>query len=420
MTLVTLGLNHKTAPVDIREQVVFAPEKIALALRELISVPAVNEAAIISTCNRTEIYCKLESGDADPALEWFLDHHRIQDTNHDTFLYRYIDATTVRHLLRVASGLDSMVLGEPQILGQLKTAYKQAEDAGTVGQQLGKLFQYAFSVAKEVRSETEIGSNPVSVAFTAVKLSQRIFSDLNDQTALLIGAGETIELVARHLHNNNIGRLMIVNRTYERAESLASQFNAQALPLADLGAHLAQADILISSTASQLPIIGKGAVETALKQRKHRPMFMVDLAVPRDIEPEVGTLPDVYLYNVDDLNAVIEENRRTREEAAQQAETIIESKVEEFVSWQRSLHAVETIRNYRESAHQVSADLLEKAKKMIAQGKPTDEALQYLAHTLTNKLLHNTTARLDHAAREGKHELLHAAHELLKPHDSKK
>lgn len=416
MALLALGLNHKTSPVSLREQVVFAPETIGNALLDLVSVPTVNEAAIVSTCNRTEIYCSLETQDEGPALRWFLDHHGIHDIDHTVFLYRYLDTKSVRHLLRVACGLDSMVLGEPEILGQLKTAYRQAEDAGTVGRQLGKLFQHAFSVAKCVRTETSIGAHPVSVAFTAVRLAQKIFTNLNKQTAVLIGAGETIELVARHLRNNGIGKLVIVNRTVERARSLARQFGAVAVALSDLGAYLGKADILISSTASQLPIIGKGAVETALKQRKHKPMFMVDIAVPRDIEPEVGKLGDVYLYNIDDLNMVIDENRQSREEAAQQAEIIIDYKVEEFVSWQRSLNAVETIRHYREAAQEVSQQSLEKARRLLVQGKSPEEALQYLAHTLTNKLLHDTTVRLDLAARAGRHELLDAANELLNPH----
>lgn len=420
MALLALGLNHKTSPVSLREQAVFAPENIGSALHELVSVPSVNEAAIVSTCNRTEIYCSLETQDEGPALHWFLDHHGMRDADYNAFLYRYLDTKSVRHLLRVACGLDSMVLGEPEILGQLKTAYRQAEDAGTVGGQLSRLFQHAFSTAKCVRTETAIGMHPVSVAFTAVRLAQKIFTQLNKQTAVLIGAGETIELVARHLRNNGIGRLVIVNRTPKRAKNVARQFGAEAVPLAELGVYLSKADILISSTASQLPIIGKGAVETALKQRKHKPMFMVDIAVPRDIEPEVGKLADVYLYNIDDLNTVIDENRQSREEAAQQAEIIIDYKVEEFVSWQRSLSAVETIRHYREAAHEVSRHALEKAKRMLAQGKSPEEVMQYLAHTLTNKLLHDTTVRLDHAARAGRHELLNAANELLNPPKSHK
>lgn len=413
MPLLTLGLNHRTAPLEIRERTVFAPDSIPSALGELLGVEDVDEAAIISTCNRTEIYCHLEAGEVDHTLRWFLDHHGVESLNHQAFLYRHIDTRTVRHLLRVACGLDSMVLGEPQILGQLKEAYRRAEQAGALGQQLSRLFQHAFAAAKQVRSETGIGSNPVSVAFAAVRMAQRLFTDLGEQTALMIGAGETIELAARHLRDQGIGRLVVANRSADRAQALADQFGAEAIQLAGLGDWLHQADMVVSSTASQLPIIGKGAVESALKQRKHRPMFLVDLAVPRDIEPEVGRLQDVYLYNVDDLETVIDENRRSREEAAKEAEAIVESKVAEFIEWQRSLEAVNTIRQYREQAREISQDSLEKARRMIARGKSTDEALEYLAHTLTNKLLHQPTVKLDRAAREGRRELVEAARKLF-------
>lgn len=415
MPLLALGLNHTTAPVALREQAAFAPEEIVLALKALAAVPAVNEAAIISTCNRTEIYCWLEQEDPTPALQWFLEHHGLQHQGPSDFLYRYIDAHTVRHLLRVACGLDSMVLGEPQILGQLKASYRQALEAGTIGLQLRRLFEHAFAVAKEVRTETAIGANPVSIAYAAVRLAQQIFTDLRRQTALLIGAGETIELVARHLQDNGIGQLVIANRTVERGRKLASQSNTKAIRLSELPSHLPAADILISCTASQLPIIGKGAIESALKERKHRPMFIVDIAVPRDVEPEVGKLQDVYLYNIDDLQSVIETGRQLRNEAAKQAETIIEQRVEDFMSWQRSLDAVHTIRSYREQAKTASEEVLEKARRMLQNGKSPEEALEYLAHSLTNKLLHNTTIRLDQAARNGRQDLLEAAHEILNP-----
>jgi glutamyl-tRNA reductase len=418
MPLLALGLNHNTAPVALREQAAFAPEEIVLALRGLAAVPAVNEAAIISTCNRTEIYCWLEQEDHMPALQWFLDRHGLQaPASPADFLYRYIDAHTVRHLLRVACGLDSMVLGEPQILGQLKQAYRQAQEAGTIGLQLRRLFEHAFAVAKEVRSETAIGANPVSIAYAAVRLAQQIFTDLSLQTALLIGAGETIELVARHLRDSGIGQLIIANRTLERGRRLASEFKARAVRLGELPSHLPAADILITSTASPLPIIGKGAIESALKERRHRPMFIVDIAVPRDVEPEVGRLQDVYLYNIDDLQSVIEEGRRLRSEAALQAETIVEQRVEDFMSWQRSLDAVHTIRAYRDRAKEASAETLEKALRLLHSGKSPEQALEYLAHTLTNKLLHNATVRLDQAARDGRQDLLEAAHEILNPAD---
>lgn len=414
MSLLTLGLNHKTAPLEIREQTVFVPEKIDSALQELMAVPNVSEAAIFSTCNRTEIYCHTAEARPDQTLDWFLTHHDMRGLDHDTFLYHYVDAKAVQHLIRVACGLDSMVLGEPQILGQLKSAYRHAASAGTIGQQLGKLFQHAFAAAKQVRSETSIGANPVSVAFAAVKLAQQIFTDLKQQTALLIGAGETIELVARHLRDNAIGNIIIANRSLERAESLAKQTGANAIRLADLGDCLAQGDIIVSSTASQLPIIGKGAIESALQQRKHKPMFMVDIAVPRDVEPQVSNLQDVYLYNIDDLEAVIEQNRRSRAAAAEQAEAIINLKVDEFVAWQHSLDGVEVIREYRDNAQQQGQLVLEKARKLIASGKSHDEVLRYLANTLTNKLLHDATVNIHNAAREGREDLLKAAQELFK------
>lgn len=413
MPLLTLGLNHRTAPVAIREQAVFAPEKIDLALRELITVPDVREAAIISTCNRTEVYCHLSSEQPDQTLSWFLGHHGMRDMDHETFIYQHIDQKTIQHLFRLACGLDSQILGEPQILGQLKSAYRHAEQAGTLGNQLGRLFQHAFSVAKQVRTETNIGANPVSVAFAAVRMAQQIFSNMEQLTVLLIGAGETIELAARHFQQIGVKKFIIANRTLERGKALARKTQGLSIKLAELGEYLPQADIILSSTASQLPIIGKGAVESALKQRKHRPVFMLDIAVPRDIEPQVGQLADVYLYNVDDLQAVIQENRRSREDAAKKAEVIIDMHVERFVSWQRSLEAVHTIRKYRENAQQISQQSLTKARQMLAQGKDPHEVLEQLSSTLTNKLLHATTKNLDRAAREGREDLLQAAHELF-------
>ncbi|MBN1379832.1 MAG: glutamyl-tRNA reductase [Gammaproteobacteria bacterium] len=417
MPLLALGLNHRTAPVAIRETTVFAPDKLDIALQELMAVPDVQEAAIISTCNRTEIYCRLSSEQPDRTLAWFLDHHGMHDIDHDSCIYRFIDKKTVQHLFRVACGLDSMVLGEPQILGQLKSAYRHAEQAGTLGLQLSRLFQHAFSVAKQVRSETTIGTNPVSVAYAAVRMTQQIFSDLNQLTVLLIGAGETIELAARHFQQHGVENFVIANRTLERGETLTKKFGGTAIRLGELGDYLHQADIVLTSTASQLPIIGKGAVEAALRLRKHKPMFMLDIAVPRDIEPQVGQLADVYLYNVDDLQTVIDENRRSREVAAEKAETIVDLQVENFINWQRSLEAVYTIRKYRENAREISQLALEKAKRMLAQGKDPVEVLEQLSNMLTNKLLHAATKNLDRAAREGRDDLLQAAHELFSSTD---
>jgi glutamyl-tRNA reductase len=306
-----------------------------------------------------------------------------------------------------------MVLGEPQILGQVKNAFHTAQQNGAIKKLLGRLFQHTFSVAKQIRTDTAIGCSPVSVAFAAVNLARQIFADLSQQTALLIGAGETIELAARHLCQNNIGRILVANRTLERAHNLAIEFNGYAIALTELTTHLAEADIVISSTASPLPILGKGAVESALKKRKHRPMFMVDIAVPRDIEAEVADLQDVYLYTVDDLEDVIQENQRSREEAAKQAQEIIDMQTREFSGWLRSLDAVDVILDFRSRAETMRDEVLERALRMINNDKPPEAALRYLAHTLTNKLLHAPSSNLRQAGYEGQSEILEAANTLL-------
>ncbi len=413
MSLLALGINHKTAPVDVRERVAFTPERMAEALHELSSQAPVTEAAILSTCNRTELYCGLSHDDASAVVDWLSRYHQLPRTDLAPYIYTHPDHDAVRHMLRVASGLDSLVLGEPQILGQMKDAYQAASSAGTLGGLLSRLFQHTFSVAKQVRTDTEIGSSPVSVAFAAVSLARQIFGELGDKTALLIGAGETIELVARHLHENGIGRMVVANRTAERAHLLASEFGGYSIALEEIPANLPEADIIISSTASPLPILGKGAVERALKARRHQPMFMVDIAVPRDIEPEVGDLDDVYLYKVDDLRDIIEENIASRREAAQQAEEIIESQVSQFMGWLRSLDAVETIRNYREGAEKVSVELLERARRRLDNGDSPEETLAWLARNLTNKLTHAPTVQLRQAGFDDRDDLLEAARELF-------
>lgn len=417
MTLLALGLNHKTAPVDIREKVAFTPEKLPLALRELHTVNSVNEVAILSTCNRTEVYCGVEGEDTRNVQEWFSAFHELNIADVEPYFYAHPDKQAVRHILRVASGLDSLVLGEPQILGQMKQAYSHANQAGTLGQLLNRLFQHTFSVAKQVRTDTAIGASPVSVAFAAVSLSKQIFSDLSSHTAMLIGAGETIELVARHLHESGIGRIIVANRTVEKAHNLASEFGGYAIALSEIPEHLAEADVVISSTASQLPILGKGAVESALKKRKHRPMLLVDIAVPRDIESQVSELEDVFLYTVDDLQEIIQEGLRSRQEAAQQAEEIIDTQVTHFMSWLRSLGAVDTIRDYRQGAEQIRDEVLEQAIRQIQAGKDADQVLSELARQLTNKLVHTPCARMKQAGYDGQIELLDAARELfsLKP-----
>ncbi len=413
MALLAVGLNHKTAPVQIRERVAFAPEQLPDTLRHLAAQANITEAAILSTCNRTEMLCCVDTVDSEIIIEWLRQHREFSANELNPYMYTHPEQSAVRHMLRVASGLDSLVLGEPQILGQLKDAYSTAQDAGTIGTQLSKLFEYTFSVAKQVRTDTAIGASPVSVAFSAVSLSKQIFSDLSEHTALLIGAGETIELAARHLKESGIKRLIIANRTLARAEALVKEVEGYAITLGDIPAHLAEADIVISSTASQLPILGKGAVERAIKIRKHQPILMVDIAIPRDIEEEVGELDDVYLYTVDDLQEIIDEGLRSRQEAALQAEEIIDTQVTHFMGWLRSLDAVSTIRTYRSKIDVIREAELNKAKRMLAQGNDPEKVLAQLARGLTNKIVHTPSAQMKQAGFDGRADLLDAARELL-------
>jgi len=413
MSLLAVSINHNTAPVEIREKVSFAPEKMLEALAGLHACPDVNEAAILSTCNRTEVYCDVNNDNKDALVGWFSEYHHVDAREIEPYVFVYPGQEAVRHVLRVACGLDSMVLGEPQILGQLKDAYSIAGKSGTLGIFLNRLFQYSFSVAKRIRTDTAIGGSPVSVAFAAVNLAKQIFTDLSGHTALLIGAGETIELTARHLKDNGIKKMIVANRTVERANLLAAEFNATAIALSEMPDYLAQADIVISSTASQLPILGKGAVERAIKQRKHKPMFMVDIAVPRDIEPEVGKMPDIYLYSVDDLKEIIDENMKSRQEAAKQAEEIINVEVQHFMNWLQSLEAVSLVRNYRNNADEIRTEMLDKAKRRIANGDSPESVIEELATQLTNKLIHTPSVQMKQASYEGRHDLLEAARILL-------
>jgi len=419
MTILTIGINHDTAPVEIREKVAFAPEKINDALKDLVSTPWVNEAVILSTCNRTEIYCGLDEQNNERAIiDWLQNYHKLNDVDIAPFVYAHPDNHAVRHMLRVASGLDSLVLGEPQILGQLKQSFSTASNAGTIGKLLGRLFQYTFSVAKQVRTDTAIGASPVSVAFAAVSLAKQIFSKLENHTALLIGAGETIELAARHLKESGIGRMIIANRTVEKAQGLANELHAFAIPLAEMPNHLAEADIVISSTASNLPILGKGATERALKTRKHRPILMVDIAVPRDIEPEVDELDDVYLYTVDDLREIIQEGLKSRQEAAKQAEEIIDTQVIHFMGWLQSLGAVSTIRAFRENTEQLAVIELEKAQRQLANGVDAKQVMQQLARNLTNKFVHTPSVNIKQAGYDNRIDFIDAASELFNLKDT--
>ncbi|MGB1091170.1 MAG: glutamyl-tRNA reductase [Oceanobacter sp.] len=402
MAIWAIGINHKTASVAVREQVAFDPAQMSSALTEACDKANVSEVVILSTCNRTELYASASDTDWQKIRDWLAHYHQLNPDQLDPSLYVFEDDSAVQHTMRVASGLDSLVLGEPQILGQMKSAYAVAQDAGTVGSELGRLFRETFTVAKKVRTDTAIGENPVSVAFAAVRMAQHIFSDLSSSRALLIGAGETIELVARHLRHAGIGHLVVANRTLARAQHLAEEFHAEAVLLEDIPEVLADADIVIASTASPLPVLGKGTVEKALKKRRHKPMFMVDIAVPRDIEEEVAELGDVYLYTVDDLRSIIEENVRSREDAALQAEELIEAGVERFMKQLRVLDAVSTVTEIREHVDALREQQLEKALKQIRNGGDPEKALRQFAHTFSNKLLHSPTIALRQAAAEGR------------------
>jgi glutamyl-tRNA reductase len=413
MSLITLGINHKTAPLDLRERLAFTPQTLPEALLSLKKLDNIEEASILSTCNRTELYC-VTSGDNDRAIiHWFSQFHGLEENQIKEHIYLHAHEATIRHAMEVACGLDSMVLGEPQIAGQMKSAYATANENGTIGQLLGKLYQRVFAVSKQVRTDTDIGSSPVSVAFAAVSLAKQIFGDLKQTTVLLVGAGETIELTARHLHSQGVNKIIIANRSVERAQKLADEFQGKAISLQRISDYLHKSDIVIASTASPLPIIGKGTVERALKQRKHEPIFMVDLAVPRDVEPEVNDLDDVYLYSVDDLQSVIEDNMENRLQAAEQAREIIDTQVIHFLDWQRSLGAVDVIAQIRQSTQDISNEVLSKAKKQLAAGQDAEEVLNFLANTLTNKFLHQPSTKLRQASQENRDDVLDVAQDLF-------
>jgi len=413
MTLLALGINHRTAAIEVREKVAFGPAHLDAALKQLRALPRVLEAAVLSTCNRTELYCITEDTGEREVLDWLGRYHALPVDELLRCAYHYLDGDAARHLMRVAVGLDSMVLGEPQILGQLKDAYQAARRADGLGGELERLFQHTFAVAKQVRTETGIGENPVSVAYAAVSLASRIFDDLSKARALLIGAGETIELVARHLHEAGVRQLTVANRTRERANALAGGLGGQAITLDEIPTALEGADIVISSTAAPLPILGKGMVERALKRRRHRPVFMVDIAVPRDIEPEVGDLSDIFLYTVDDLQEVIEENRRHRQVAADQAEALIQLGVDHWHHQRRIRGGSELIRDVRAQGGRLRDEAQSQALERLAKGEDPEAVIKRLAHQLTNRLLHQPTLALRDAAAGERQDLLEAATELL-------
>jgi len=413
MPLIALGLNHLTAPVALREQVAFDAGNTAPALTDLAAQSGVDEALILSTCNRTELYCNVSEGAEDAPLDWLHRHHRLTPGRLDEFLYRHEEDAAVRHMFRVATGLDSMVLGEPQILGQVKDAWRVAHAAGTLHAPMDRLLQNAFAVAKRVRTDTRIGAAPVSVAYTAVRLVERAFTDLQQACVLLIGAGETIELAARHLLERRVRRLIVANRTTENAQALAGRFGGYAIALADLPQHLAEADIVLSATAAREPVLTRAMLDTALRARRRRPMFLLDLAVPRDIEAEAAQLPDVFLYTIDDLKQVIDSSQRSRENAAHDAEAIIELQVERYLAWRRATVLDQPLRIMRADAEAQRDAVLARAREMLAGGRDPAEALDYLANTLTGKLLHTPSVRLREAAQSGDSALLEAAARLF-------
>lgn len=395
MPVWALGLNHTTAPLDLRGRFAFAIEQIEptlLALRRSLS--RAPEAALISTCNRTEIYCAGEQPELEHTLNWLAESGGVSAATLRSHAYTLQDGLAARHAFRVASGLDSMVLGEPQILGQFKDAVRAAEAAGTLGSTLSQMFQRSFAVAKEVRSSTEIGAHSISMAAAAVRLSGQLFEDLGKVNILFVGAGEMIELCATHFAAKTPKRMVIANRTLERGEKLASRFGGEVMHLAEVPARLHEFDAIVSCTASTLPIIGLGAVERALKQRRHRPMFMVDLAVPRDIEPEVKALGDVYLYTVDDLAGVVQTAQASRQAAVAQAEAIVDAGVQSFMHWVDQRNAVPLIQQLNAQADEWRAAEMVRARKLLAKGENVEAVLEALSRGLTQKMLHGALAEL--------------------------
>jgi glutamyl-tRNA reductase len=428
MSLFVLGINHQTAPVSLRERVAFSADMVPVALASLRALPQVREVALLSTCNRTELYA-VTSDDGCALADWLAmhpDHARDHASDQgsgpgqalDAYLYRHRDADAVRHLFRVATGLDSLVLGEPQILGQVKDAWATARSVGSLGTQLDRLFQQAFVTAKRARTDTSIGVNPVSVASAAVRLAQESFARLQDSTVLLIGAGETIELAARHLVQARTKRLLVANRTLAHAQELASRHGGVALPLAEIDRHLGEADIVLSATASRDPILHKHQVAAALATRRHRPMLLLDLAVPRDIASDVAELRDVFLYTVDDLERSIEDNRRSRREAATEAEAIIEVQVSRFVETLAASTRNASLKRLRAHGEAARAEVLAKARQQLGAGQDPGDVLDFLAHTLTNRLLHAPTIALREAALTGNADLARAADTLFRDNDA--
>ncbi len=410
MHVLSIGLNHTTAPVEVRERAAVAAEHLDDALSDISTRAGIEEATILSTCNRTEVYCQVSDQNIEVVSDWLCDFHELRKDEVAPFLYTFPDQAAVKHAFRVAAGLDSMVIGEPQILGQMKTAFAKAHKNGNTGKVLNRLFQHTFSVAKEIRTSTSIGSHAVSVAYAAVSLSKQIFSDIAQQTVLLVGAGETIELTCRHLYAQGVRKIIVANRTVERAEGFAKEFGAEIISLHELPTRLPDADMVFSSTASTLPILGKGAFESALRRRKNKPVLVVDLAIPRDVEQEVGDLSNVYLYTVDDLQQVVSENLESRKNAAIEAEKIVEEQTLQFMHWFNNLQSIPTIRQLRDRTSSIRDNELENAKRRLKAGEDPAVVLEHFAHALSQKFMHHPTESLRQKHDEA---LLSATRELF-------
>lgn len=416
--LLTVGLNHNTAPLAVRETVAFPPDQFDPALDDFLQLPDITEGAILSTCNRTELYAVAQGQTSGDTLKhWLCRQRGLDSTQMARHLYVYRDRDSVRHALRVAAGLDSMILGEPQILGQMKDAYRQARTSRGVGPLLTRLFQHSFAVAKQIRSQTEIGAHPVSVAYAGVNLARSIFADLSTTSALLIGAGETIELSARHLRQIGVRRMAFANRNIERAQALATELHGYAIALADVETHLAEADMVITSTAAPQTLVSHAGLSEAVRLRRHKPIFVLDLAVPRDVEPAASRLEDVYLYTVDDLEGVIRENRHSRQAAAQQAHAMLDARIDEYLAWLESRRASDTITAMRSQARDMCDEVLERARRELARGRPVDEVLEHFGHALTNKLMHAPSATLRNSRGEQQDVLLDSARKLYRLDD---
>ena len=379
MSLVTIGMNHKTASLDIREKLSVDKDESAKILKKLHSMPLIDEVFLLSTCNRTELYFEIDDLQyVNNISNWLLRQKGLLIEDFEDNMYSYSDSSVVRHALNVACGLDSMVIGESQILGQFKDAFNEANDAGTIGKNLNRLFQYAFSTAKEVRTDTKIGANSLSIANVAVSLTDQFYDDLSYKNALLIGAGETISIAAKNLRKKNINKLYIANRTLENAKSIAEEVSGRAISLKDIPEKLKNSDIVISAITGNVPLIGKGAIETCLKHRKHKPIYMVDLGVPRNIESEVKELPDIFLYTLDNIQDLIKKNYKTREEAAIDAQHIVDNKVEEYMNWRKSQSAFSIIKLYREDCENIRKTCLDKSLSQLKLGKDPKDVIDQL------------------------------------------